>query len=115
MRRVLRRREEYTKTGARTLFPYVPWERGSKVAVDVHEKSKPPAELQHPAGRALLDSGLDRILSFPPLLQEFEKFCLKALCIEVRPTPSSRLNVDFVRAHSVPLGTGFEGAFPAFK
>ena len=67
------------------IIPYVPWGQNSPVAVDVDE-SKAPADLkQHPAGRhGLFEGGLERILSFSPLLQAFEDFCLKALCIEVR-------------------------------
>ena len=85
MRTVLRRRkEEFDTEGVLAFFPYLPMKRlsSSKVAVDVSE-SKSRAYLEHKSGRSTFGGGLERILNFPPLLNAFEDYCLKALCIEV--------------------------------
>lgn len=100
---MLRQRAEQNKQGVYTLFPYVPWERrNSKVAVEVDDR-KSITDSQHPAGHdALLEGGLERVLTFPPLLQAFEGFCLKALCIEVR---RARLSFDSCPHQTSPVCT----------
>lgn len=66
------------------------------MALEVDEIKVPTDDPLHPAGHhTILEWGLARILSFPPLLQAFEGFCLKALCIEVRPSCLARFGFCF--------------------
>lgn len=75
------------------------------MVVDVNEGNSSTVQ-RRSAGNKLevTESGLEWILSFPPLLQAFERFCVKALCIEVRqiyiccsfclPLPDKLLSIE---------------------
>lgn len=63
-------------------FPYVPWGKRTKVAVEDEEGSTRTVRLAD-ASTSNPESSLERILNFLPLFKAFEEFCQKALCSEV--------------------------------
>ncbi|CAN0471908.1 unnamed protein product, partial [Ectocarpus sp. 12 AP-2014] len=82
-----RRRNNYNNGGiiASSLLPYIPWrEDASIVAVDAvgRRVTSRDASLGDFNRSAKLDDALEQILHFTPLLEAFEEFCQKALCIE---------------------------------
>ncbi|CAM9482538.1 unnamed protein product [Ectocarpus sp. 12 AP-2014] len=81
-----RRRNNHNNGGIiASLLPYIPWrEDASIVAVDAvgRRALSRGASLRDFNCSAKLDDALEQILFFTPLLEAFEVFCQKALCIE---------------------------------
>lgn len=118
IRAVLRERggktPDFHLQGIYSLFPYLPWGRSSKVFVEAREILSKSAGSSTRTGK--LDVDLQRILDTPPLRNAFERYCEKALCIEVS-TPhflssfvpgrlrlaSSMCFLDRFRSHLFPV------------
>ncbi|CAB1108678.1 unnamed protein product [Ectocarpus sp. CCAP 1310/34] len=81
-----RRRNNYNNGGIiASLLPYIPWrEDASIVAVDAVGRrfTSRGVSLGNINRSVKLDDALEQILCFTPLLEAFEEFCQKALCIE---------------------------------
>lgn len=80
---LLEERACHPRSGIFSIFPYLPWEASSKVAVESRFSLSSPAGSRATTRSFQLDPELNRILNFPPLLKAFSDFCQKALCNEV--------------------------------